>query len=147
MASVTLTDEQRETVILEYAKTGFYRAAARAAGVAPNTARKVVAEADALDPEHPVAQMRTQKRVDLAETLGDVEIALARALMDPRKIAEASLDKVAVSLGIVIDKRQLVTGKPTQRTESNTFDPTILTPQEREQAAAIRERFAVASAI
>jgi len=138
MASVTLTDEQRETVLLAYAQTGSKRAAARKADCSEASVRRIIADADA-ETVGALTQMRAQKRVDLAETLGDVEIALARALMDPRKIAEAPLDKVAVALGIVIDKRQLVTGKPTTRNEQVAV-VSQMSAEEKEQARQFRER-------
>jgi len=138
MASVTLTDEQRETVLLEYAQTGTYRAAARKAGCSVDSAQRIVRSSE-LESDTPVGQMRTQKKVDIAEKMGDVQLVLLDAMMDPAKIKEARFQELAVALGIVTEKRLLMTGQPTVRTETN--GPVgQLTPEEKEQARRLRER-------
>ena len=63
----------------------------------------------------PVAELRQIKKGELADRLE----ALAQLLVDaaPSKIAEASLQMVATSLGIAVDKMQLLRNKPTTITD------------------------------
>lgn len=57
------------------------------------------------------AQLRAEKRRELNIELREVAYKLVRAM--PDKIEDAALQQVATSLGIVIDKMQLLEGKPT----------------------------------
>lgn len=57
------------------------------------------------------ANLRDQKKGELADQLEVIASKLAKAI--PGKIREANLQQVATSLGITIDKMQLLRGKPT----------------------------------
>ena len=140
--ATALTDEQIERLHLEYATTGTYRATARAVGVSVESVRKYI-KAEAEDPGSPLGRMRTQKRVDIAEKMGDLQIALIEALMTSEKIAKASYHELAVTLGITTEKRLLVMGQATSRTETIGADPAArLTPDEMAAAARIRDKLA-----
>lgn len=141
MASA-LTDEQIERLHLEYAMTGSQSAAARTVGVSISTAHRYL-KRDIEDPNSAVAKMRTQKRVDIAARMGEViEVQLA-ALAQADKIAKASYQELSTSVGILTDKRLLITGQPTARTETLMADPAAkLTPDEMEAAARIRAKLA-----
>jgi len=56
-------------------------------------------------------ELRHQKKADLANELEAIAHQLAGAMGD--KIANANLQQTATSLGITIDKMQLLRGKPT----------------------------------
>jgi seryl-tRNA(Sec) selenium transferase len=141
MASA-LTDEQVERLHLEYALSGRYRAAARAVGVSVESARKYL-KAEVEDADSPLRRMRTQKKIDIAEKFGDLQVAMIDALMDKAKIEKASYQELANTLGIATEKRLLVMGQATIRTETVTADPAAkLTPEELEVAARIRAKLA-----
>jgi molybdenum-dependent DNA-binding transcriptional regulator ModE len=140
--AAALTDEQIERLHLEYAQTGSYRAASRAVGVSVESARKYL-KAGADDPDSPLGRMRTQKKVDVAAKMGDLQIALIDALMSSEKISKASYQELATTLGITTEKRLLIMGQPTSRNENITADPSAkLTPDEMEAAARIRAKLA-----
>lgn len=61
-----------------------------------------------------IAELRAQKKADLATELETVAYQLAAAM--PGKIEGASLQQLATSLGIAIDKVQLLKGQPTSIT-------------------------------
>lgn len=74
---------------------------------------------------HPtVVELHDQKKGSLADELEEIAEKLAGAM--PGKVAEASLQQTATSLGIVIDKMQLLRGQPT-----NITDDASLTDAER----------------
>ena len=75
-----------------------------------------------------------QKRGELAEALADVAWRLAGAI--PSKLDAANLQQVAVSLGIVIDKMQLLKGMPTAITE----DASLSDEERANRVAALLER-------
>lgn len=133
-----LTDWQIETIRLAYAETGKLRHAAREAGCSPSAAKRYV------DPvKDGLEHLRTQKKVDIIEEIADVRLALLSAMKSDEKIAKASMAELATSFGILTDKHQLLTNKPTARTESVAVDPASqLTPEQMEQAAIIREKLA-----
>jgi transposase-like protein len=58
-----------------------------------------------------VAELRQEKKIDLAARLEQIARQLAEAM--PEKMAAASLQQVATSMGIAIDKMQLLRGQPT----------------------------------
>lgn len=58
-----------------------------------------------------VTELRQEKKRDLAERLEDIAHELVDAL--PDKIGRANLQQTATTLGIVIDKMQLLKGEPT----------------------------------
>lgn len=140
--AASLTDEQIERLHLEYAQTGSYRAAARAVGVSVESARKYLKPGvDTADSS--LRQMRTQKKIDIVDKIAEVQIKLLDALIDPQHLKDAGFTSIATTFGILTDKRLLLTGQATQRTETLTSDPAArLTPDEMEAAARIRAKLA-----
>lgn len=139
--AATLTDEQVETIRAAYAMTGKYSEAAKAAGVSETSARRYVQLDDGLE------ELRAEKRVATIESIivkcGEAQEKLLEALIDPSRIAKASMQECATAFGIVTDKRQLLSGQATDRREHVSADAASkLTPEEMEQAARIRERLA-----
>jgi IS30 family transposase len=135
--AASLTDEQIERLHLEYALSGKVRQVARTLNIAPSTVTRHLRKPD------PVAlqEARTQKKVEIAERFGDLQVALIDALMDKSKIEKASYQELANTLGIATEKRLLVMGQATVRTETLTADPADkLTPDERILAAQLREK-------
>jgi len=63
----------------------------------------------------PPSELRQHVKKSLVELLDDIAYKLIGAM--PSKIVDASLQQTATSLAIVIDKKQLLTGKPTWRGE------------------------------
>jgi recombinational DNA repair protein (RecF pathway) len=132
-----LTDWQEETIRATWLLTENGSEAARLAGCAPTTANAYIREhMDEL------LQLRQQKAPELSEVISALLQRLVSAAFDPAKLADASLGHLMTGIGILIDKHQLITGKATARTETNTIDPSKLTPEEREMAARIREKLA-----
>lgn len=64
---------------------------------------------------HAIADLRDEKRRELTEELRDIAYALVGAL--PSKIHDASLRDTGVTLGVVLDKLQLLEGHATTRSE------------------------------
>lgn len=64
---------------------------------------------------HDVPELRQQAKKALAERLEEIAHQLIDAV--PDKIADASLQQVATALGIVVDKKQLLTGEATSRAD------------------------------
>lgn len=58
-----------------------------------------------------VAEIRQEKKAELSERLAEVAHKLVDAI--PGKVSDATLQQVATSLGITIDKMQLLKGEPT----------------------------------
>ena len=87
-----------------------------------------------------VAQLRYQKKHSLADKLGEIAEALAGDLFDESKRHRASIQQIATSMAIVIDKMQLLRGDPT--TIERRDD--TLTPDER--AARLAELLDAAGA-
>lgn len=134
-----ITDEQAETIRATYAMTGKLSQAAKAAGVSESTAKKYANLADGF------AELRAEKLALTIEQIivkcGDVQGKLLEALVDDAKLAKASFQEVATAFGIVTDKRQLLSGQATDRREHVAADVLArLTPEEKEQAARIREK-------
>ena len=142
--ATALSDEQIERLHLEYATNGGkIRAAARAIGVSQSTASKYI-DRETTNPAPPEVQaVRTRKKVDIAEKMGELQVVLIDALMTSEKIAKASYQELATTLGITTEKRLLVMGQATVRTETISPDPAArLTPDEMAAAARIRDKLA-----
>lgn len=78
----------------------------------------------------------TEQKKDLAARLEDLAHKLIDAAFDDLKDTDANLQQIHTSLGIVLDKRQLLIGKPTE-----IVDDASLTDDERaSRIAAILER-------
>ena len=135
-----LTVEQIETIRATYALTKSYTAAANAAGCSINGAKRYITSVD-----DEFADLRKEKTAITIEAIivkiSRVQERLLDAMLDPSKVEKASMQELATSLGIVTDKRQLLAGDPTSRSENVSNDAsTRLTPEQMEQAARIRER-------
>lgn len=104
-----LTDRQKKKIIADYATLGSYRAVARKNGVSADTVKRIVLQ----DPE--IAQKTTQKKDEntadilqfMEDQKGDVCDIISlylKALQDPERLRRASVQSIATSLGIIIDK-------------------------------------------
>lgn len=67
--------------------------------------------------------LRNRKRKELQEVLRDLAYQITSVI--PEKLGEANLQQTSVSLGIVLEKMQLLEGKATERVEHS------ITEQER----------------
>jgi molybdenum-dependent DNA-binding transcriptional regulator ModE len=119
--TAALSDEQIEQLHIEYAQLGQVSKAARAVGVSWSSAKRYLKQ-ELIDPTSELAITRERKKIGLAETLGEAAIVLAQAMADKTKISEARLQEIAVSLGIAIEKLQLITGQATERYEHRDID-------------------------
>jgi hypothetical protein len=140
--TAALTDEQIEQLHIEYAQLGQVSKAARAVGVSWSSAKRYLKQ-ELIDPTSELAITRERKKCDIAERMGQVIEAQLEALATPEKINKASYQELSTSLGILTDKRLLLTGQPTSRIENVTGDPAAkLTPDEMEAASRIRAKLA-----
>ena len=137
--------ETIERIKATYAMVGTIAETARDLNLPESTVRKYVSP----EVHARFAEVRDQKLAevipDIVDEIAQTRLALIRAMRDPGKIAEADIRDLATAFGITADKYQLVTGQPTARNHNlnEGKDPsTVLTPEEMEQAARIRERFA-----
>lgn len=138
--AAALTDEQIEQLHYEYAQSGKIAVAARNVGVAWSSANRYLKN-ESTDPESPLAKMREQKKVDISEKIGEVILAQLEALKNPQKINQASYDELTRGVGILTDKRLLLTGQATSRAETIVGDAAaVLTPEERMMAARLRSK-------
>lgn len=64
---------------------------------------------------HAIPELRERKKEEISQRLVDVVHQLIDAL--PTKITDANLQQVSTSLGIAVEKIQLLDGDPTDRTE------------------------------
>lgn len=62
-----------------------------------------------------VPNLRTEKKAELQDELRRIAYALVEAI--PAKVDSANLQQIATTLGIVIDKMQLLSGQPTDRSQ------------------------------
>ena len=104
-----LTDLQKKQIIADYATVGNYRAVARKNGVSADTVKRIVLK----DPE--IAQKTIQKKeentADILQYMEDqkgnvcniISLYLS-ALQDTNRLDRASVQSIATSLGIIIDK-------------------------------------------
>lgn len=141
-----ITDEQIETIRATYTLTGKFADAAKAAGVSISTARRYVTETDNFE------ELRAEKKAQTIEHVivkcGEAQEKLLAAMVDDAKLSKSSLQEIATAFGIVTDKRQLLSGQATDRREHVAADALArLTPEEREQAARIREKLAREAAV
>lgn len=119
------------------------RSVAAAAGVSRSTAQRLRPSDEEL------GQKETQEKkqaIEAAATeriiagLERAALALLPEVMSARKIEQATLPQVGTTLGIVIDKLQLMQGKATARTETMALDPNKLTAEERAQLSRLRAK-------
>jgi hypothetical protein len=131
----TLTAEKIEIIKATYAETGNYSESARAARVSVATAKKYVDTQDDLE------ELRKQKRVSLIDHIADVQAVLLDAMTEPKRLGKASLSELGNQFSNLTEKRLLLTGQATARTETLTADSaTKLTPDERMLAARLRDK-------
>lgn len=121
------------------------RSVAEAAGVSTYSARRHKPSED----EFKQTQTR-EKKLEIEARATDRIVAgleqavlrLLPALTNPDKIDAATLQQVGTTIGIVIDKLQLIQGKATARTETMALDPNRLTTEERAQLSRLRAKLA-----
>lgn len=137
--------ETVERIKATYAMVGSIAETARDLNLPESTVRKYVSP----EVHAEFAELRAQKLAevipDIVDEIAQTRLALIRAMRDPGKIAEADIRDLATAFGITADKYQLVTGQPTARNHNvnEERDPaSILTPEELEQMAQLRERLA-----
>lgn len=104
-----LTDLQKKQIIADYATLGSYRAVAKKHGVANTTVRSIVLG----DPQtkQKTAQKKDENTADILQYMEDqkddvcniISLYLS-ALQDPKRLDRASVQSIATSLGIIIDK-------------------------------------------
>lgn len=104
-----LTDLQKKQIIADYATLGSYRAVAKKHGVANTTVRSIVL----CDPQtkQKTAQKKEENTADILQYMEDqkddvcniISLYLS-ALQDPKRLDRASVQSIATSLGIIIDK-------------------------------------------
>ena len=104
-----LTDLQKKQIIADYATLGTYAAVARKHGVSRNTVKAVVnADAETAAKCH---QKKDENTADILQFMEDqkddvcniISLYLS-ALQDPKRLNRASVQSIATSLGIIIDK-------------------------------------------
>jgi transposase-like protein len=125
------TDEERANAVLAViANNGNVARTAMELGIPWSTVDNwVKAE------RHPEAiEMANRRKPSLADKLEGIASLLAEGLDDPKKIARAPLNTVAVTLGIVIDKMRLLRWQPNEITFAATAD--VLGPNTSEERLA-----------
>lgn len=104
-----LTDRQKKKIIADYATLGTYAAVARKHNMPQSTIRKIVLS----DPESAkkCSQKKDKNTADILQYMedqkGDVCDLISlylKALQDPERLRRASVQSIATSLGIIIDK-------------------------------------------
>lgn len=108
------TDDDRAAALATLeANRGNLNETSRATGISPRTLNRWASENAAH--KTAVEKRLPHARASLSERLSDV----AHQLLDviPDKLTDANLREIAVTLGIAIDKAQLLTGNPTSREE------------------------------
>ena len=104
-----LNDRQKKKIIADYATLGTYAAVARKHEVSVDTVKRVVLR----DPEtvKKTNQKKAENTADILQYMenqkGDVCNIISlylSALQDPKKLDRASVQSIAISLGIIIDK-------------------------------------------
>lgn len=131
-----ISDEQIEVIKATFAETGSVRGSARAAGVSVATAKKYADNKDEYE------RMRTEKRIDIIAKIAEVQIKLLDTMADDSHLAKADFNDLGVTFGILTDKRLLLTGQATSRSETITDPAARLTPDEMELAGRIRDKIA-----
>lgn len=113
MARRKYSDEDKASALaILDAMGGNVNGAAKELGIAESTLRSWKNERGV----HPVvAGLREQKRGELADRLKEIAHQIVDAL--PHKIEDSNLRDAGVTLGIIVDKINLLTGAATSRTE------------------------------
>lgn len=104
-----LTDRQKKKIIEDYAELGSYRAVARKHKISDGTVKRICER----DPEttQNIAQKKNENTADILafmdgkkEAVCDIISLYLEYLKDPKKLDKASVQSIATSLGIIIDK-------------------------------------------
>jgi hypothetical protein len=115
MRGQKITPEQVERIKQVYAECENAAQTARKVGVPESTVRKYVKTDDEF------AEVRAEKRTALigtiAEELAEVQRLYLAHLKEPEVIAGTSAKDSIIVIGTAVDKEQLITGKPTERSE------------------------------
>ena len=111
-----LNDKQKKRIIADYATLGNYSAVARKHKVSRNTVKSIVtADTETAKKCQQKKEENTadilQYMEDQKETVNDIILLYLEEMKKPERISKASVQSLAVSLGIVIDK---FTGTPNE---------------------------------
>lgn len=140
-------DETIEQIKATYAMNGNARETSRVLNVPFSTVRKHITT----DEQDEFAQVRSENLAvvipNVIAKIEQVEMVLLDSIMKRAKSGEDSVRDLATAFGILRDKHLLITGQPNNRTHTTTDASATLTPEEMEQAAKIRERFASAELV
>ena len=104
-----LTDKQKKKIIADYATLGNYSAVARKHKVSRNTVKTVVmADTETAEKCHQKKDQNTADILQFMDTQKEDVCSLIslylKEMKDPRRLSRASVQSLATSLGIVIDK-------------------------------------------
>lgn len=104
-----LTDRQKKQIVADYVEIGSYNAVAKMHGVSDKTVKSIVeSNSEFTRISEQKKEQNTQDMLAFMdsrkEKAQEVVDTLLSALMDPVKIEAASLNQIATSLGIVVDK-------------------------------------------
>lgn len=132
-----LTEDDHDAIRAAFLLTDNSHAIARMTGFPVSTVNDYVR-----NNRESLRMFRTEKAPELTERIDGLLDFILNEAFDPSRVSSAKLSELMTGIGILVDKRQLLTGKPTARTETGPIDPGKLTPEEREAAARIREKLA-----
>lgn len=137
-------DETIEQIKATYAMNGSLAETAKVLSVPKTTVAKYTTQAEVDQFE----QVRTQKRPDIINAIGDAKIKLLKAMVDDDHLAKASLQELAVAFGILQDKELLLTGQATSRTETISSEPLDrLSVDDIEQLERLRDKLVTDGAL
>lgn len=111
-----LTDRKKKKIVADYLELGSYSAVAKRNGVSHHTVKRVVDETPGIAEK--IQGKKDENTADILqymedqkETVTDIIRLYLEELKKPERISKASVQSLAVSLGIVIDK---FTGTPNE---------------------------------
>ena len=107
-------EEKANALAVLAANGGDLRGTARSLGIPKSTLENWAAQRVSAA----VSELADTKKKDLADELENIALKLVEAM--PDKMQDATLQQIATSLGIAIDKMQLLRGKATERTEATS---------------------------
>lgn len=142
----TYTDQEKEHAIATYVTNGNLSKTSRETGVPISTLRGWLAE----QPPEKVQEARAEAQAEFVRKAWDAVTAHVLHLQDKVVIAETTARDSATIVGILIDKLQLVTGKPTtiqeqqgqvtNRHEYDIVQRIVTDPESRETARDLFRR-------
>lgn len=119
MANRTYTDIEKAQALAAFAACGNNASkAAKATGIPRKTISQWAAGTVGVKSIANLPSLTADAKIELADKLDGIAHALADAM--PSKIEKASLQQVAISMAVAIDKRALLRGQPTSITENRT---------------------------